>query len=275
VTLNAGGCCAAAVRPAVDQTTGQAYVAWGSSAPGATGIFVQAVDRHGVTGPKVFATGSATKKRNAAVLPDGRVALTGRLGQRGVYLAYTTGFPKVRAVNVLKVGARKLVFTVKAPGGAHVALAAAAQGRLWLAWTQDGTVYATRTNRDATRLGEIREIPLRKGATGVAQLDGDGTGGALDLVATLVSRGNVAIWHQQVLPGLTLGVTATTVKNGPTRYLFRVTDAGEPVANASVKVGKQSLTTGLSGTVTLSTGDHPATATASKLGYAPATTPMP
>ena len=57
--------------------------------------------------------------------------------------------------------------------------------------------------------------------------------------------------------------------------MFRVTDAGEPVGNATVKVGKQALTTGLAGTVVLGTTDHPPTATASKLGYAPATTPVP
>jgi hypothetical protein len=274
--VSAGGCCASAVRPAVDAVTGQVYLAWASSVPGATGIFVEAVDRGGPTRPKVFATGSSAKKRNAAVLPDGRVALSARLGQPGVFLAYTSGFPKVRAINLLQAGARRLVIRIKAPLAAHVVLAPAPQGRLWLAWSRAGKLYAVRTNRAVSRLGAIREIPIRRGARAVEQLDGDGAGGPLDLVASFATRaGAVALWHQQVLPGLTLSISATPVKNGPTRYLFKVSDAGEPVANATVVVGKQSLTTGLAGTVVLSTTDHPTSATASKLGYAPASTPVP
>ena len=274
-TVGVGGCCASGVQPGVDQMTGKAYIAWASSAPGSTGVFVQAVDRAGPTRPKVFATGSATKARNAAVLPDGRVALTARPGAPGVFLAYTSGFPKVRAIYVLRAGARTLILTVKAPGAAHVALAAGPQGRLWLLWSLDGTIFAARTNRAASRLGAVRKIPIRRGSKAVDQLQGDGSSGPLDLVASLETRGAASLWHQQVLPGLSLEITATTATDGPTRYVFHVTDAGEPIANAAVKVGKQSLTTGVSGTVTLVTSDRPASATASKLGYAPATTPIP
>ena len=78
-----------------------------------------------------------------------------------------------------------------------------------------------------------------------------------------------------MLPGLSLAITATVSAGGATKYVFRVTDAGEPMENATVKVGKQSLTTGLAGTVALATGDRPPNATASKPGYAPATTPLP
>ena len=80
LSVGAGGCCALGATPAVDQVSGQAYVAWAGTAAGSTGIFVEAIDRAGATRPKVFATGSANKKRNAAVLPDARVALTARSG---------------------------------------------------------------------------------------------------------------------------------------------------------------------------------------------------
>ena len=276
VALGAGGCCALGAQAAVDQVTGQAYVAWASTAAGATGVYVQAVDRSGADRPRVFATGSANKKRDAAVLPDGRVALAARVGNPGVYLAYTSGFPKVRSIDLLSVGARTLVRSVKAPGASHVMLASGAQGRLWLAWSRGATIFAARTNRDATRLGAIRQIPLRKGSRLVDELQGDGSGGPLDVVANLANRdGSANVWHQQVLPGLTLAITAGAPTGGVTKYVFRVTDAGEPVENATVKVGKQTLTTGQAGTVALATGDRPPNATASKLGYAPATTPLP
>jgi hypothetical protein len=276
VPLGVGGCCSSAVQPAVDQVTGRVYVAWASSAAGATGIFVQTVDRSGPVRPKVFATGSATRRRDAAVLPDGHVALAARTGVSGVYLAYTSGFPRVKAIVLLRAGVRKVVVRLNAPGASHVVLAPAPQGRLWLAWSRGGTIFAARSNRAATKLGVVREIPIRRGARAVDQLQGDGSAGPLDLVASLESRaGAAAFWHQQVQPGLSLTVAVTTPKTGPARYVFRVADAGEPVANASIKVGNQVLTTGLAGTVVLVTGDRPATATATKLGYAPATATIP
>jgi hypothetical protein len=275
VALGAGGCCASATQAAVDQSTGQAFVAWASSAPGSSGVFVQAVDRGGPRRAKVFATGSAAAGRSDAVLPEGRVALASRPGLPGVYLAYTVGFPVARAVQVLRAGARTVVLRVKAPGAGHVVLAGAPQGRLWLVWTRGKAIFAARTNRSATRLGAVRKLALRKGATAVDQLQGDGSTGALDLVATLAGRGGERIWHEQLLPGLSLAIAAQGAADAPRRYTFRVTDAGEAVANATVRFGKQTLTTGIAGTVTLTTTDRPVSATATKTGYAPAVTPLP
>jgi len=273
--VGAGGCCASGVQPAVDQATGQAYLAWASSAPHAMGIYVEAIDRGGATRPRVFATGSANKKRTRAALPAGRVALAARTGAPGVYLAYATSYPKVRGVSLLHVGVRKVVLHVDAADAATVVLAAAPQGRLWLAWSRDGAIYAARTNRFATHLGAVRKIPFRRGARAVDQLQGEAGSGLLDLVASFDARGNASFWHQIVLPGLSLAVTTTNQTSGTARYVFRVTDAGEPVPNASVRVGQQTLTTGVAGVVVLATSDRPPTATASKLGYAPATTRLP
>jgi hypothetical protein len=189
-----------------------------------------------------------------------------------VYLAYTTGFPAVRSISLLNVGARSIARKLKAPGAAHVTLVAAPKGRLWLAWTRRGTIFAARTSRDATRLGRVQEVPMRKGSPVVEQLQGDASAGPLDVVASLASRGGaLRIWHRQLLPALTLEVSAQGAADTPRRYVFRVTDAGEPVPNASVKFGKQTLTTGVAGTVTLTTSDRSPTATATKLGYAAAT----
>ena len=273
--LGAGGCCAAGVQPAVDQATGQAYVAWASSASGGMGVYVQAVDRSGPTRPRVFATGSATKKRTQALLPEGRVALASRSGAPGVYLAYAVGYPRVRAISVLHVGVRKLVLEVKAPDAAHVLVAAAPQGRLWLVWSRDGVVFATRTNRSVTRVGAVQKIPARRGARAIDELQGDAALGPIDLVASFETRATASFWHQRVLPGLSLAIQAAPSTVGSKRYVFRVTDAGESVGNATVRVGKQSLTTGLSGLVALETSDRPPTATASKSGYATATTRLP
>ncbi len=271
----AAGCCATGVVPAVDQESGQAYLAWASGAPGGAGVYVQAIDRNGASRPRVYATGSANRRRRLAVLPAGRVALSARAGATGVYLAYATGYPKPRGITLLDVGARRRVLAVKAPGAAHVVLASGPLGRMWLAWSRGGTIYVTRTDRAVTRIGAVRAVPIRRGARLVDRLAAEGSPGTLDLVASFETRGGaVRFWQEQVLPGLSLGISATAT-GGSTRYLFRVSDAGEPVANATVRFGKQSLTTGVSGTVVLVTGDRPGSATASKPGYAPATTPLP
>jgi len=274
-SLNAGGCCATGAQPAVDQASGQAYVAWGTSAKGGAGVYVQAIGRSRPARARVFATGSATPKRRAAVLPEGRVALVARAGLPGVYLAYTIGYPKVRRIAVLQVAARQRVLELEAPSAGHVALAPGSQGRLWLVWARGGAIYAVRTNRSVSRLGTVRQIPVRRGARGVDEIQADGSTGALDLIVTFEARAGVRFWHEQVLPGLTLGITKTGGPAGSTRYVFHVADAGDPIANASVKVGKQTLTTGISGTVVLVTSDHPTSATATKPGYAPGTTPLP
>ena len=274
-SLGVGGCCASGVQPAVDQATGQAYIAWASTVRPGMGVYVQAVDRGGPTRPKVYATGSATKKRTQAVLPEDRVALSSRLSAPGVFLAYTVGYPRVHSVSVLQAGVRRLVLEVKAPNAAHLLLAAAPLGRLWLAWAHDGTIFATRTNRAVTEIGAVRKIAFRRGAQGIDHLQGDGAPGPLDLIANFETHGNATFWHQHVLPGLSLTIKAVPSTGGPTRYVFRVTDAGEPVANATVRVGKQTLMTGLSGAVALETSDKPPSATAAKLGYAPTTTPLP
>jgi len=275
VALAVGGCCASGVQPAVDQVSGQAYVSWASSARGGAGVYVQAVDPRGPARARLFATASATPKRKAAVLPEGRMALTSRPGLSGVFLAYTIGFPRVRRIAVLQVAAKQRVLEVRAPGAGHVALAAGPQGRLWLVWTSKGAVNAARTNRSVTRLGAVRQVPIRQGARAVGQVQAEGSTGSLDLLVTFEARAGIRFWHQQVLPGLSLGIKKTAAAGGAARYVFRVADAGEPVANASVRVGKQTLTTGISGTVELVTGDRPSSATATKPGYAPGTTPLP
>jgi hypothetical protein len=81
------------------------------------------------------------------------------------------------------------------------------------------------------------------------------------------AAGGQALWHQQVWPKLSL----TGSRSGK-RILFRVTDAGDAVAGATVKAGGKTLKTNASGRATLAPA--PASrvqATAAKAAYAPAT----
>ena len=148
-------------------------------------------------------------------------------------------------------------------------------GRLWIAWLRSGAINVTRTNRAGTRIEPVRVLVSPRRTTAIRQVQGEGSLGPLDLVANLDAVGGTTFWHQQILPLLSLRVTGTAFADRSTRYVFSVTDAGDPVANASVRVGAQTLTTGLAGTVVLTTTDRPLAAFASKTGYATGSATLP
>lgn len=268
-------CCASEPNAATDVATGQSYLAWASSAARSSGILVQPIAARSASGQPLYAPGSAAKGRVAAVSPGERVALSSRLGAGGVYVAYAVGYPAVKGVALWAVGARHAAFRIPAEGASDIALAAAPNGRLWLAWTRAGTIYMTRTNRAATRIEPVRTVKSPPKTTSIWRVQGDGSLGPLDLVSNLDARGGTTFWHQQILPLLALGITAVSQQDGTTRYTFAVTDAGDPVPNATVKVGFQTLTTGLAGTVVLTTTDRPLAALASKTGYATGSAQIP
>ena len=130
-------------------------------------------------------------------------------------------------------------------------------------WEVNGTIFAARTNRGATRVGGVNALRA-PGSRTVYRLNGEGSAGPLDL---LVNDG-LAFWHQQVQPKLQL--TATTRQAGRGRVVtFRVVDAGDPVAGAAVNAGGRTLRTSAKGTATLKQARAVRLrATASRPGYA-------
>ena len=98
----------------------------------------------------------------------------------------------------------------------------------------------------------------------VYELDGEGSAGPLDLVA----NDGQGLWHQQVWPRLGLGG-----KRAGKTIVFTVTDAGDPVAGAQVKVAGKTLTTAANGRAVLAKAPAgKVKASASKAGYTGATT---
>jgi len=276
LTVPRAGCCATDPDVATDSASGQTYVGWFTDVVRASGIFVQALGPAGPVGRRLYAPGSSAKNRTGAAPPGQRVAIAARNGGPGVYLSYAIGYPKVRRVGLWRVGQPTTVLRLVAPGATDVALAAGPQGRLWLAWQRSGRIFATRTNRAVTKAEPARAFTPPPRTTGIWSVQGDGSLGPLDLVVNVDATGGTTFWHQQVLPVLSLNVTATAQQAaGATRYVFDVTDAGDAVPNATVRFGTQTLTTGAAGTVTLTTTDRPATATTSKPGYASGSASVP
>jgi hypothetical protein len=265
-------CCANAAALATDPASGQAYLGWASSTAAASGIFVAPVGPR-AAGRALLAPGSASKT-GRAIAPNQPIALAARLGG-GVWAAYGAGFPTVRAVVLWRVGAPKPLVRVPSLHASLVALASAPDGRLWLAWERDGAINVTRTNRAATRTEPVRQVPSPRRTTAIWRVQGEGSLGPLDLVSNLDAVGGTTLWHQQILPLLSLRITGAAAGVGSARYVFSVSDAGDPIANASVRVGAQTLTTGLAGTVVLTTTDRPLAAFASKRGYATGSATLP
>jgi hypothetical protein len=263
-TIPQSGCCLYTPDVAVDAASGQAWVGFHSNENATPGLFVNAIGPGGPQGGRKLAQGSVVGK--SSIYPGNRTSLTGRIGGGGVYLFYGQGYPTFKTLGLWKVETAKPHLVIKADRNEHANVAAAPDGRLWLMWEVDGTIFATRTNRAATKVGPASKLRPPGGAS-VFRLNGEGSAGPLDLFANVQTGSANGFWHQQVWPRLQLA--ATSKKAGAGRVVtFRVVDAGDPVAGATVKAGSKSLKTNAAGTATLKQSRAAALkATASRAGY--------
>lgn len=257
-------CCLYTPEVAVDAASGQAWVGFHSNESATPGLYVNAIGPSGAQGGRRLAPGSVTGK--SSVYPGNRASLSGRIGAGGVYLFFGQGYPTFKTLALWKVDTAKPQLLLKADRNEHANVAAAPEGRLWLMWEQNGTIFATRTNRAATKVGGVNAIRAPGGAS-IYRLNGEGSAGPLDLIANMSSGGQF-LWHQQVWPKLLV-----SGKRGGKTIVFTVSDAGDPVAAATVKAGGKTLKTAANGRATLAKAPAGRVkASASKAGYAAATT---
>jgi len=257
-----GNCCGYQPDVVTDLASGQTYVGWYSNATNDSGLFVQGVSPGGTTGAKQLVPGSATADRKSSLSIDQRFPIAARVGG-GVYVGSGAGYPTYTTVNLWRVGTGAPVLSIPARGAQDVNIAAAPEGRLWLMWHRDNRLWFTRTNKAATRVGRPFSIAGPGGASSTWKVAGDGALGPLDVVASVTNPDGLATWHTQVLPRLELKAAG-----GKKKARFSVTDAGDPVSGATVKVGGKKLTTGAAGTVSAALKHGRFTATATKSGYA-------
>jgi hypothetical protein len=266
VLIKADTCCLYDPDVGIDSSTGAAYVAFWSNQKNVPGVFAQSIGPTAVKGPRTLAPGSVTGRDSLGA--DGRVPITGRIGGPGVFVVYGQGYPTFKTVAVWRVGSSKPQLVINADNAKHPNVAAAPEGRLWLVWSEGTKIRAARTNRAVTRLGPPSALSSPSGRT-VFRLNGEGSAGPLDLIAN-VSAGGQSLWHQQLWPRLSLQAKSFKRVSGRT-VRFRVTDAGDAVAGAKVKVGGKTYATDAAGTVIVGfSSTAKATAVASKPGYVPA-----
>jgi hypothetical protein len=201
----------------------------------------------------------------------------------GGYLAYCVPTATIACAHIAlwKVGAAT---AITVPGSttqsaAHVAIAAAPGGHLWVLWydTSQNKIHAIRSNAAATKFGPGQTIAAPPSTAALDGLQAEGSQGPLDVVALVLqtTAGTTpSYWDIQLLPKLTLAGAPATVAPGKV-VTFTVTDVGDPVAGATVTFLGKKATTNSSGvaTVTVPTGTAAGSyqATAALTGYTSAT----
>ena len=248
-----GGCCGYEPNIVADQVNGLVQVVWYSNSTDATGVWTQAL--HSATGDPV---------RDPERMPGTEAA--SQLSDRVPFVALPTGgffaaYPADDKVLVWRIGtaaSRKVGSNVASLAGTTIA--ATSDNRLWLAWSANVAgvrrVVARRSNPGATKFGQVVTVKPPPGTSTFWSLYGEGNpDGVLDALALVTTPAGIATWHSQLEPGLTVSAIPAAIKRSKkTNVQFKVTDAGDPVKGAKVKVGGKSGKTGAGGTVKIKLG---------------------
>ena len=231
---------------AVDAGSGQVVASWHSIAESG-GNFLE-----------VVAPTAGTPWKAPGQLRDEQI-IAGRDTGAGVYGAYTTDGTHVR---VFRFGGGSVtVGSVKNLYAKALGVATGLDGRIWVMWGTDGAgIAVTRSNMAVTRFEPIQH--LNPGSFTLYRLSGDGRLGPLDLFVDQIPTSKTTVppagtFYGRVLPELSATVSEKNVKKSghviAHKLTFKVTDAGDAVAGATVSIkGKQAKTNAKGGaTVTL------------------------
>jgi hypothetical protein len=270
-------CCTYLPGLAIDSATGEVVLGWYSNATKAHGLLTRAI------APKdeetQFVPDSATPDRNNSLSLDQRMPISGRAGAPGVYVAYCSGYPTCTSVNLWRFRTPTSIVVAGAHNPRFVNIAQGPEGRLWVMWVEGVTLNFMRSNRAATRFGPVLSLAPPKGTASIFKLKGDGLPGPLDVFAHASNDAakELATWHTQVLPPLSLSARPTALdasQGGITT--FQVTDVGDPVEGVSITVAGKTAITDAQGqaSIELPNGTTPGTltVTGSKAGHRSAST---
>ncbi len=273
-SFSLAGCCTYDAAAARDAATGAVYAAFYSNSSATTENGVQVGQILPASAGWRQAPGSVdvTDGRAASVAPGQRIAMVGRPGG-GVYVAYAVGYPTTKTLRIMNVVTGATMDVPGSKDARDVALSAEPDGRLWVTWQARNRVLAVHTNAAATRFGSVGAWGAPPGTSTLWSSEIAGTAGGASLVYTATTQNAINVWHRLVNRTLTVKAAPATVRRGG-NVKVTVTDAGDPVSGATVKIGSRSGTTNAAGRVTLrapgSTGR--ASVTAKKGAYNPGRT---
>ena len=217
-----GGCCGYDPNIGFDPVTGSVVVAWYSNATGKLGLWAQGVDpaTGAPTGGAQNMPGTVTGGNSSQQL--NRTPLAVRAGG-GIFAAYPGGYPTTTQVLLWRVGTgSSTTIATNAAGIAHVAVAAAPDGRLWVLWTQSSPggfrVYARRSNPTVTSWEPTISVNAPPGTGSAYRLEAAAQADRVDVLGHFGIGSGIATWHTQLRPGG--GGTYT----GPTKTIKTTVD---------------------------------------------------
>lgn len=229
------------------------YAAWYrlfSTAPYHDGLYL--ADLTSGSAPKPAPGSGRLMQENAFESP----AMASTLGHGGVYAAYCTNTYSCSKLLLWRYGAPKTMAVPSSSGATVMALSGGPSGRLWLAWYNRSTsrVNTVRTNKANNRFGPVESYAVH-GCTpdnNARVVISGGPQQRLDVVLVCVRTGDFKTYARttQSIAGLSLSASISSInhkKGGSVTY--RVTDAGDPVAGATVSVDGRTAKTKSSGTV--------------------------
>jgi hypothetical protein len=262
------GCCAYSTALARDEATGAVYTAFYSNANGTTEKGIQIGQILPTQGAFAQAPGSVTTNDYGtnSSSPDQRVAMTSRAGG-GVYVAYGMGYPNLTGIRILEVGTGRTMDIAASGRVGRISLTSDPAGRLWLVYAKDNKVKAIHTNRAATAFGAQGSWGAPRGTDTLWHTAAVGTTGGLDVViSSNGTDGKINVWHTQALRTLSVTAAVSHPRRGTT-VTFTVTDAGDPVAGATVKFRGGSYRTNAAGKASVRSSRGRFPVTAKKDGY--------
>ncbi|RKS72626.1 hypothetical protein CLV35_2873 [Motilibacter peucedani] len=268
------------VNLAKDPLTGNAYAVWYAARDEANEGVRAAQVWPTVGAPTAPAPLSTVAFQGAreSVNPGQRVAVAGRVGG-GVWAAYASGYPSAHRLVLWDVVSGRTLSLPRRGAVQYVGLSPAPGGRLWVWWVEGPTVYAARTNPAVTAFGAVRAVAA-PGGWSPTRTAGDGSLGPLDVVVNSAADGvHSQIRTTRILEALTVTVSPSSLATTARRraVTVSVTDAGVPVAGATVRVGPRTAVTGRGGRARLVVPRTPAgttTVVARAAGYAPGSAPL-
>ena len=251
---------------------GRTVLAWYSSAAAKRGVLAQDV---AADGSPVGSAVAMPQTGDMTTGTQGRTPLVARAGG-GFYVAYATGAPTAKSGRLWRIGAATATQFAKLPGSGNqpVALAASADGRVWVVWVENRngspTVFARRSNPGVTRLGATVSGGRVKDSAGAYRLDASSLLGTVDVLASfsIGTTASTATFHRRLLPGLTITASpARLARGGRQSVRFSVSDAGDPVPGARVTAAGKRATTNAAGRATLELPGRAVIAKATKAGF--------
>jgi hypothetical protein len=246
------------------------FTSWAQvfSVPGSRdGIYVKDVSAAGAT-IKAPGTGTNTDSDFPLVAT---MAMTNSNTHPGVFIAYCGNTVPCKVIALWRVGATKAVPVPSSANALWPSIAQGPGGRIWVAWLNKVTekVMVTRSNKADNRFGPVRSYATPCVGGGLLGLGGSPLA-RLD-VGLSCENGKLvsAQYFSQVLAALSLAAPGS-VKAGASgvTVTVAVTDAGDPVAGATVKIDGKSAVTNAAGKASIhlpgsiAAGKYPVTAAA-------------